>query len=49
MCESLYCQAALWYMLHGILVAATGPLPLLLNNNNNNNDRLTAFNPGQPG
>jgi len=30
-CESMYCQAALWYMLRGMLVAATGPLPLLLN------------------
>jgi len=34
------------------LLSVTGPMHALAsedNNNNNNNDRLTAFDPGQPG
>jgi len=35
-------------MLLKIVVDMLEQLPIL-NNNNNNNDRLTAFDPGQPG
>jgi len=45
------CDFSGWYSFGKIIkIVATGFRILKLNNNNNNNnDRLTAFDPGQPG
>ena len=46
----MYTQAVLMCNVYSIMASAHSDFLLsYCNNNNNNNDRLTAFDPGQPG
>jgi len=46
--QVLHIQLHYFTRLNGSKSLITG-LSVIINNNNNNNDRLTAFDPGQPG